>query len=104
MARDKIGQKGRRALEDANHHQLFAVQVTGNLCAHFGDALGDLLAGEKDFKALIGCGSHAHSIARIAFSSSGTREQRRTKESHESSRYAQALILCRGCGFFRRAR
>ena len=61
----QVGQKECRALEHADHDQLFAVQVTGDLRAHLGDALGDLLAGIKNFKALVGHGSHAHSIARI---------------------------------------
>jgi hypothetical protein len=61
----QVCEKGRRALQDAYHDQLFPVEVVGDLCAYFSDALGNLLTGEKDFEALIGCGSHANSIARI---------------------------------------
>ena len=61
----KIGQKGRRALQHANHHQFFAVQVMGNLCAHFGNALRNLLARKKYVESLVSQGSHAPSIARI---------------------------------------
>ena len=60
----KVDEEKRRALEHADHDQLFAVQVAGDLRAHFGDAFGDLLAGIKNFKALVGHGSHADSIAR----------------------------------------
>ena len=59
----QIGEEEGRALEHADHHQLFAVHVAGNLRAHLGHALGDLLAGIENLKALIGHGSHAHSIA-----------------------------------------
>ena len=61
----KVGQKRRRALEDANHDQFLAAEVIGYLRAHFGDAFGDLLARKKNFKPLVGHGSHVHSIARI---------------------------------------
>ena len=61
----QIGQKRRRALQHAHHHQLFAVQVTGNLRAHLGHALGNLLAGIENLKALVGSGSHASSIAAV---------------------------------------
>ena len=53
----QVGQKERRALEHADHHQLFAVQVAGDLRAHLGDALGDLLAGVENFKSLVGHGA-----------------------------------------------
>ena len=61
----QIGQKERRAFEHTNHHQLFTVQVVGNLGAHLGHAFGDLLTGIKNLKPLIGDGSHADSIAGI---------------------------------------
>ena len=62
----QIDEKERRALEHADHDQLFAVQVAGDLRAHFGDALGDLLAGIKNVKALRSHGRHADSIARFS--------------------------------------
>ncbi len=62
----EIDEEKCRALEHANHDQLFAVEVTGDLSAHLGDALGNLLAGIKDVEALIGHGGHGDSIARIA--------------------------------------
>ena len=55
----EVGEEGRGALEDTDHDELFAVEVVGDLGAHLGDALGDLLAGIEDFKTLVGDGSHA---------------------------------------------
>ena len=59
----KIGKKERRTLEYADHYQLFAFYITGNLRAHLDHALGDLLAGIENLKALKGLGIHEHSIA-----------------------------------------
>jgi hypothetical protein len=59
----EIGKKEGRALEHSDHHQLFTVHVSGNLSAHFGHTLGDLLAGIENLKALNGLGIHTHSIA-----------------------------------------
>ena len=61
----EIGQKRGSAFEHAHHYELLAAEVTGNLGAHLGDALGNLLAGKKDLKTRVGVRSHADSIARI---------------------------------------
>ena len=58
----QVGQKRRRALEHAHHHQLFAVQVAGNLGAHLGHAFGNLLAGKENLEVLVAGGGHADSI------------------------------------------
>ena len=60
----EIGKEGRGALEHADHDELFAVQVLGDLGAHFGDPVSNLLTGVEDLKAFIRDGSHADSIAR----------------------------------------
>jgi hypothetical protein len=59
----QIRQKRRCALQHADQNDFFAVQVTGNLRAQFGDALGNLLTGKENFKSLLEDGSHALSIA-----------------------------------------
>jgi hypothetical protein len=41
------------------------------LRAHFGDAFGDLLAREEDFKSLRGGGGHGDSIARLGGGKTG---------------------------------
>jgi phosphatidylglycerol---prolipoprotein diacylglyceryl transferase len=61
----QIGEKKSRALEDANHDELFAIQIAGNLRADFGDPIGNLLMRIKDFEALIGGGRHGISITQI---------------------------------------
>ena len=62
----EIGEEGSSALKDTDHDELFAVEVFGDLGAHFGDAFGDLVAGEEDLKSLSGgCGGHEDSIARL---------------------------------------
>jgi len=61
----EIRQKRRSAFEYADHNELFAIEVLRNLGAHFGDAVGNLLAGKEDLKSLRSDGCHAHSIARI---------------------------------------
>ena len=61
----QIDEEKRRALEHADHDQLFAVEIAGDLCSHLGHAVGDLLAGVKDFESLKGRGGHGDSIARI---------------------------------------
>ena len=45
----QVGEKGRCAFQNADHDEPFALEILGDLSAHFGDALGDLLTGEKDF-------------------------------------------------------
>jgi hypothetical protein len=55
----EVGEKRGGAFEDSDHDELFTCEVVGDLRAHFGDALGDLLAGVEDLKVLICDGSHA---------------------------------------------
>jgi phosphatidylglycerol---prolipoprotein diacylglyceryl transferase len=61
----QVRKKRRGAFEHPDHDQLFSIQIVGDLRAHFGDALGNLLAGKEDLVALIGEGGHGDSIARM---------------------------------------
>ena len=97
----KVDEEKRGAFEHADHDQLFAVQVAGDLRAHLGDAIGDLLAGIENVKALGGHGCHADSIARFVLTSPVKIAARNTRsglgcgERRQASRSTRQNILAR---------
>ena len=63
----QICQKKGRALQDADHHQLFAFQVAADLGAHLGYALRNLLARKENLESFCDRARHAFSIALLPF-------------------------------------